>query len=256
MYFIYKFYDKEDKLLYVGESINIPNRMSAHLSENSWKKKEIKKILYAKCKTKTDMDLYEVFYINKLKPKYNIQHLNDDAPSFELPELEFKLYNHVKKIKITKSEVKKERIYNNKIEIKRIDSINNFDRKVLKYILSFENEIEIRYREVLHYLNLEYNEENKIRILKFIRKLSTLTIYLNYQNGHEWIPITLQISYLFDEKFKNLRFAKDEKMSTSFKISFNKYVFEEIFDFILYGSPTLDVESIESKLNTIKYKKK
>jgi predicted GIY-YIG superfamily endonuclease/plasmid replication initiation protein len=89
MYYVYQFYDKKNKLIYVGKTTNLSQRFIAHFNDGGWKSKEIERIMYAKCSTKTDMDMYEIYYINKLKPKYNISLVNGDNPSFILPELTF-----------------------------------------------------------------------------------------------------------------------------------------------------------------------
>ena len=36
-----------------------------------------------------DACIYEPYYIAKLKPLLNVEHVTDDRPSFELPEIEF-----------------------------------------------------------------------------------------------------------------------------------------------------------------------
>lgn len=93
MYYVYKFYNKKGELIYVGKTINIDSRIIAHISEENWKKTEIYKIECALTNSKTDMDIYEMYYINLLKPKYNIAMVNDDKPTFYLPELNFAEYD-------------------------------------------------------------------------------------------------------------------------------------------------------------------
>jgi hypothetical protein len=41
------------------------------------------------------MDIYEIYYINKYKPKYNKDNMNDTEFSLTLPELNFKIYEPV-----------------------------------------------------------------------------------------------------------------------------------------------------------------
>ena len=38
------------------------------------------------------MDIYEIYYINKFKPKYNKEYMNKDNFNLRLPELNFKPY--------------------------------------------------------------------------------------------------------------------------------------------------------------------
>lgn len=118
-YFIYKLFNKQDELLYAGQTENLCQRFSAHFAENNWKTKEIFRIEYAECQKKIDLQIYELYYINILNPKYNKAFAYNQIPSFELKELEFKNYNKCgiknkndseiprkyKKLKITDSEL-------------------------------------------------------------------------------------------------------------------------------------------------------
>lgn len=90
---IYCFYDKEGNLLYVGKTTNLPNRMSAHFStpimeKEPWKELvDLENIVLYKCATRTDLDIYETYFISKLKPLYNKDKLFYDLPTFELPNI-------------------------------------------------------------------------------------------------------------------------------------------------------------------------
>lgn len=90
-YFVYKFIGKNNETLYVGQTINIDRRMIEHQG-TIWDK-EKDHIEFAECKTKADMNLYEMYYINKLNAKYNTALVFNDSPSFDLPELEWKTYD-------------------------------------------------------------------------------------------------------------------------------------------------------------------
>lgn len=81
---IYKLYDKDKNLLYIGKSKNLGNRIVSS-------KEERKAFYYSYAITKTMADacIYEPYYIAKLKPLLNVEHVTDDSPSFELPEIEF-----------------------------------------------------------------------------------------------------------------------------------------------------------------------
>lgn len=93
MYFIYKFYDINNELLYVGKTTGLKSRFSQHVKDKVWRD-EIFTVEYAICDSKSDMDIYEIYYINKLNPKYNISLVNkNDKPSIILPELNFTCKN-------------------------------------------------------------------------------------------------------------------------------------------------------------------
>lgn len=53
----------------------------------------VSKIELAECKTEADMFLYEIYYINRFKPALNRDDKARDGLTFEIPELEFQLYD-------------------------------------------------------------------------------------------------------------------------------------------------------------------
>lgn len=144
MYFVYKYINKKNELLYVGQTIDLDRRFNEH--KNRIWDIEKEKILYAECKTIIDMNIYEMFYINKLKPKYNTALVFNDLPSFDLPELEWKEYNknHIKE--------NEEKIKNNfKEEVKRKFEPNNFWKNKIKQLgIEFEKETDfVKKKEIL-----------------------------------------------------------------------------------------------------------
>ncbi|MBI6874652.1 GIY-YIG nuclease family protein [Clostridium aciditolerans] len=106
MYWVYKIFDKNMVLLYVGKTADFLNRPKAHYND-PWGN-EIDEIILAKCKSKTDMDIYETYYINKLKPKYNRAKVMDE-PYISLPEFDTWLdYETECKKRILENEAKNE----------------------------------------------------------------------------------------------------------------------------------------------------
>ena len=95
---IYYFYDKNKNLLYIGKTTALPQRMSAHFSKSvmendSWKTEvDLTNIIIYRCPTKTDLDIYETYLINKLKPLYNKDKVFYDKSTLELPELKPTIY--------------------------------------------------------------------------------------------------------------------------------------------------------------------
>lgn len=87
-YYIYRYYNKENEIIYVGlTSRPMQNRVKEH--EKDKLKNETYRIDYATVKTRADMQLYEIYYINKYQPKYNIRTLDKKGIHISLPELEF-----------------------------------------------------------------------------------------------------------------------------------------------------------------------
>lgn len=95
---VYCFYDVDGNLLYIGKTTSLPKRIANHFSttmiENEpWKKLvDLNNIVIYKCLTRADLDIYETYFINRLKPLYNKDKVFYDLPSFELPELKPNVY--------------------------------------------------------------------------------------------------------------------------------------------------------------------
>lgn len=86
-FFIYKMYDKEGELLYIGKTTSLEARMAAHFAKSEvelhpWKK-DVYVIKVFETKSQCDMDMLEIYYINLDKPKYNLQSVTD-SPTFKI----------------------------------------------------------------------------------------------------------------------------------------------------------------------------
>ena len=93
---LYKiFYD--DYVVYLGRTKQpIAERLRGHFFNKPMHKNInimlVSRIEIAECKSQADMYLYEVYYINKLKPPINQDDKARDALTVELPELDFVEY--------------------------------------------------------------------------------------------------------------------------------------------------------------------
>ena len=95
-YTLYKIYYGQE-CVYLGRTGQpISSRLRGHFFKTpNMKTLEIglvSKIEIAECKTKADMYLYEIYYINKLKPSINRDDKANDDITIILPDLEFKGY--------------------------------------------------------------------------------------------------------------------------------------------------------------------
>lgn len=91
-YYIYRFIDIDNKIIYIGRTNSIERRIFkehftelGHLSDECYK--AIERIEYIQLKYESEMVAYEAILINKEKPKYNIQ-FKDNA-DFEIKLIEF-----------------------------------------------------------------------------------------------------------------------------------------------------------------------
>lgn len=85
-YGVYFIYDHENKLVYIGKSSTCL-LTRAFKSAKERKCLNFSKIELRECKSKSDIAIYESYYISLYKPKYNNDLIFDDTPSIKLPEL-------------------------------------------------------------------------------------------------------------------------------------------------------------------------
>lgn len=72
-FFVYFYYGKNDKLLYVGQSIDVGRRWQQH--DEPWMN-EVCKIGVREYPDSVTMDIFEYYYIARLFPKYNVSRLH------------------------------------------------------------------------------------------------------------------------------------------------------------------------------------
>ena len=84
---VYFIYDYFDELVYIGKSTSCLKRRAMDSAEerinNNFSKIELRE-----CKSRSDVAIYEAYYVSKYKPKYNKDLVFDDVVTIELPELE------------------------------------------------------------------------------------------------------------------------------------------------------------------------
>lgn len=95
-YFLYRFLDKFNNIIYIGRTNNIKNRMSQHFKNGHLPEEcynSIYKIEYAEIKTYVEMCIYEIYYINKEFPIYNKKSKDSTQKeiNIKLPEIEWKI---------------------------------------------------------------------------------------------------------------------------------------------------------------------
>ena len=93
-YILYKIYYAQG-LMYLGRTRQpLQNRIRGHLFQKPMHRSIdinlVTKIEYAEFLTESDMFIYEIYYINKLKPPLNVDDRAEDDVTVILPEVEFK----------------------------------------------------------------------------------------------------------------------------------------------------------------------
>lgn len=92
MKYIYRFWNKDNECLYVGQTIRLKSRFNQHRQDKEWWN-EVDKIEYAIVERDFLTDLYEIYYINKIKGKYNARDVKITYNRFDYPELIFTEYD-------------------------------------------------------------------------------------------------------------------------------------------------------------------
>ena len=100
MAYTYRFKDKYDNVIYIGYTgQTMAQRMNQHFTKGHLPKsvyKEVAKIEYMKHKTKSDAQVWEVYLINKYKPRYNTLNKKNDMLTIDLGEENWKVYQVLK----------------------------------------------------------------------------------------------------------------------------------------------------------------
>lgn len=96
MYTLYKVFYPEG-LVYIGRTVQpLARRLKDHYCRKHRAKElsqsEIIRVEYAECKSLSDLYVYEVFYINRLKPLFNVDDKAHDSLSLSLPPLRWNIF--------------------------------------------------------------------------------------------------------------------------------------------------------------------
>jgi|GEM_PF-1432660 len=98
-YFVYKFVDANNQILYIGKTIRLSDRMVQHFKTDRHLADEcydhVKHVFYCSLKTNAEMDIYEIYFIDKYRPQYNTKSIyeQDKFSSIILPKLAWKEYH-------------------------------------------------------------------------------------------------------------------------------------------------------------------
>jgi len=154
--------NKNNEIIYIGKTINIDQRLRQHMMDKDKKWfKTVNKIYYAECLNKTDMDIYEIYYINKFNPCHNIQSVNNSKFSQVLNELNFiessfNIKVELKKMNKKKKENRMAKENKQKNDNKLWCEINN---EYTQYYNVGDNFVEINIILELHKTNKKISKE-------------------------------------------------------------------------------------------------
>lgn len=92
---VYKFFNEQSELLYVGITNNFPLRLKKHKREKKWFK-DINKIYVSEPLTRNEAHIYEIYYISMESPKFNDHFNKGNLSHMNLKELKFLDYSFKK----------------------------------------------------------------------------------------------------------------------------------------------------------------
>lgn len=152
MYYLYRFIDKDNNILYVGKSGNVHDRLIYHFGSRGHLPKECynrtRKIEILKLQTKTEMNIKELYYISKYQAEYNSLDKNEYIHFEELEKGDvWEEYSLEKKTKET-----------NTYKIEQLKEENN----KLKEIIKKNKEYYLDELREAYKMNKEYYEMKEV----------------------------------------------------------------------------------------------
>lgn len=149
-YYVYKHLDKNNDVIYIGQTKNINNRQREHKSHSKWFYK-VYKIIYTELNDKLLTDIYEKLYIDTYSPAYNTKDIDCKYSRFfkNMKELEFKEYV----------------FENNNI------NLNDTYEKIIYFETNKNFELNDNFKNVLYEILAMFKHSDKIDISKLITRI-------------------------------------------------------------------------------------
>lgn len=232
---VYKFLNSENKILYVGKSKNLKNRVKSYFQKDKNKKianmiKETTKIDFVLSETEHDALLLENNLIKENKPKYNIL-LRDDK---SFPYIVISKERFPKIYSTRKVNHKKEEVFGPYTNVKSMRSILKLIKNLYKirncnYVLSSENIDNEKFKVCLEYhlgnckgpCENKQDEEEYVNDINEIRNiLKGKTIELTKSLKEEMINYSKDQNYEKAQEIKDKIFHIESFTSKSVVVNF------------------------------------
>lgn len=226
MEYIYIFVNGDKEVIYVGRTKNIKNRIRQHFGKEGHLEKEAylmtTSIYYSCVHSANEARIYELYYISKHHPKYNLVFGDGGEISFELPELSFSIFTLNQEMKfsnlfeeneylMSKIELleKEKRILENKIEeishySKRIKSdfleLVEVNEKLHKYNSELKNLVEINGLEEDSFSNFILSFTEKVSYRRVIMKY----LYVDDSGKEHYFKNALELESFFGDSAQKI----------------------------------------------------
>lgn len=167
--YVYRFWNNEDEIIYIGRSKNLSNRLNNHTHLPRECYDSVCKVEYCKLTSDDESAIYERYLINKHSPKHNTMLNNGSKFNFDLPEVEWYILNdfNFEEKKSTKGWVK----FNPTFDFD-ISFINVGRVLILSKYMKEDGSICISRLNLMNILNFETNDS----LSKFLSELSEKNI--------------------------------------------------------------------------------
>lgn len=191
--YIYRLYDENKNIIYVGKTINeVKYRIRTHFTNQKnyktikqlWKYK-VSYFDYVKIKNKAELCIYEVYLINKIKPKYNFKDKGKGKVGFTLPKLNFCKLKHVSEV---------------------LNNYNYYKKLIKEKYLKLKNNSQNSLPHININLNAEY-EEKGYKLLKKVKG--------KHKNRNKLI---FSLMYYFGLKISEIKKIKNENIDFDKKL--------------------------------------
>jgi hypothetical protein len=216
-FYIYRFKNNDDEIIYVGKTGNIKYRMNQHFTAGHLPKEcydAVKEIEFVKLSSNTEMDIYETYFINKYNPKYNTVNTYNEKCLLELPEVYWQLFSSNNKDRYLDIERKYVELLNKN---KQIENENKLLKSHIENISKIKNDSKVLY----HNQNSIMFDWDDIVYVYTKLKSNKLTFNTTISYGNKIIYGKYKIYYDDDEKINLVSYYTCGEKSNDIVQKFN-----------------------------------
>lgn len=216
-FYIYKYIDNNE-IVYIGQTINLIERINQHKTD---KLENLNDIWFFECNNKTEMDSYEYFLIQKYRPKLNVTFnkdygINTDNTLFNFQEPTWIKFNE--KILIPKTEIVKKPLV---VKELNYSVLNTLEESQTSSVEKIEFILSLFEQKIIIFSMLNNNEMDVAKFIKF-NNYAGGTIYGDIRNS---LKSLIEKDILYNDSGFNTYKLKQDKINLRLPINYLKMVF-------------------------------
>lgn len=157
-YIVYKLYDQNKNIIYIGRSSRGKERIKRHVKKGIYKKVEWKEEIcyYSFCElnSESDMLVLEVYLINKSNPRYNKSDKGKGNLNIEIKNKSHwnqQIFSKIKSVETLNIDIDREKVAQYETQ-KEWDGATNFAKELKKKIEEYQNYTEKELKEAVNNL--------------------------------------------------------------------------------------------------------